>query len=210
MKKTLIAIPAMSTVHTGFMSSVLGMYRPADAQFAITEATVVHSARNILAKVAVEGGFDRIMWIDSDMRVPGDLLRRLSADADEGMDFVCGLYFRKTIPTDVTIYSDIRENPDGTYKTTLMKIFPKDTRFKIAGCGFGAVLMNTDVYLHALAKSGPTKNPFQPIENLGEDISFCYRIKDEVEMWCDSRVKVPHIGLYDYTENDLITGGIWE
>lgn len=208
--KTLIAIPCMSHVPTGFMSSLLGMYRPSNAQFAITEATVVHSARNILANVAVQSGCDRILWIDSDMRVPGDLLRRLTADADEGMEFVCGLYFRRTIPTDVTIYSDILEKPDGTYKTALMRIYPKDTRFKIAGCGFGAVLMGTNVYLRALAKSGPTKNPFQPIENLGEDISFCYRIKDEVDMWCDSRIKVPHIGMYDYTENDLITEGTWE
>lgn len=197
--KTLIAVPAMSMVHTGFMTSLLSMARPGESSFGITEGTLIHSARNILAQHAVEGGFDRILWIDSDMRVPYDMMQRMGKDLDEGREFVCGLFVMRIYPSKPVIYSDIKRE-DGRYAGIIYHDYPKDKVFPIAACGFGAVMMTTRLYLKAKEKA---ENPFAPIENLGEDMSFCLRLKDIAPLYCDSRIKVPHIGLYDYTENDV-------
>lgn len=198
--RTLIAIPCMSMVHTGFMTALLSMQRPADSVFAITEGSLIYSARNLLARQAVEGGFDRILWLDSDMRPPRDLLTRLSADMDKGMEFVCGLYFSRVLPSKPVIYRQITAKNDGTYSTEIYDGYPKDSIFPIAAAGFGAVMMTTRLYTQTVNLSDES-NPFMPLQNLGEDLAFCWRMPDSVTLYCDSRIKVPHIGLIDYTED---------
>lgn len=199
--KTLIAVPCMANVPTGFMSSLIGMSKPQDAMFAITESSLIHSARNLLAGTAIEGGYDRIMWIDSDMRVPPDLFNALSADIDKGMEYVSGLYFMRTMPTRPVIYKDIELAKNGNLRGVIYKDYPRDSIFEIAASGFGALMMTTRLYVKALQNTDSNRNPFHPIRNLGEDLAFCWRLPDEVEMYCDSRIKVPHIGYIDYTED---------
>ena len=58
--KTLIAIPAMDMMHTPFVNSLLGLRRVGDVGVSITVSTLVHDARNRLAKQAVDEGYDRI------------------------------------------------------------------------------------------------------------------------------------------------------
>ena len=43
--------------------------------------------------------------------------------------------------------------------------------------------------------------PFSPILGFGEDLSFCMRARDVgSEIYCDSRIKVGHIGQYPFSE----------
>ena len=81
--KTLIAIPCMDMVHTGFMKSLMMMNRVGDIGFSIISSSLIYDARNTLAKHGVDGDFDRILWLDSDMEFEPDLLKRLSQDMDE-------------------------------------------------------------------------------------------------------------------------------
>ena len=40
---------------------------------------------------------------------------------------------------------------------------------------------------------------------LGEDYSFCWRVAQiGKKMWCDSRVKLGHVGQHIYTEEDYL------
>lgn len=198
--KTLIAIPCMNQVATGFMTSLLSMKKPDDAIYAITEATLIHSARNILSGVALDGGYDRILWLDSDMRVPPDLFYRLSADLDEGMEYVTALAFTRVMPTSPIIYS-AWEQKRGELNATKYTNYPRDSVFEIVASGFGAVMMQTQLYVRALQNTDASRNPFSPMKNLGEDLAFCWRLRDQAKLFCDSRIKVPHIGYIDYTED---------
>ena len=65
--KTLIAIPCMDTVQTGFMLSLLQMRRVGEVGFSIISSSLIYDARNSIAKKAIEEGFDRMLWLDSDM-----------------------------------------------------------------------------------------------------------------------------------------------
>lgn len=204
--KTLIAVPCMDEVKTLFMASLLGLKRPEGTEIAVSSSSLVYDARNHLAQKAVKGNFDRVLWLDSDMRFNPDLLERLSADLDEGRDFVCGLYFTRKAPIQPVVYSAVGEmdNGAGVKVPTAVsyKDYPRDSIFEIAAAGFGAVLMSVDLIKRLTTED---KLPFSPILGYSEDLSFCMRATAAgVKMYCDSRIKPDHIGI------SLINETTWE
>ena len=97
--KILIAVPAMDMVHTNFVRSLVGLKIPeGEIHYMIPQATLIYDARNMIAAEAVSGGFDRVLWLDSDMAFDRDLLIRLNARMDEGHDFVTGIYYSRKPP----------------------------------------------------------------------------------------------------------------
>ena len=190
--RTLIAIPAMDTIYT-VTAQCLQNLRPVGAvgtQF--TVRMQVDHARNSLAKYAIENDFDRILWIDSDMTFDPDLMERLSADIDAGWDVVCGLCFKRRFPVEPVIYERMEADPPCAEPYF---DYPQDQLFPVAGCGFGCVMMRTEVLLDL------EDAPFTPLPGLGEDFSFCVRMaRHGRRIACDSRVKVGHMGLSVFSE----------
>lgn len=203
--KTLIAIPCMDMVHTAFMSSLLMMNRVGDVSFSVSSSSLVYDARNNLSKQAVDGGFDRILWLDSDMKFDPDLFERLSADMDEGLDIVGGIYFSRKAPLVPVVYQKVgyyhNEEDDSVTPAALNYYeYPKDELFPCEGIGFGAVLVSVDLVKKVQDKHGL---PFSPILGFGEDLSFCVRARDVgATIYCDSRIKVGHVGQYVFSEGD--------
>ena len=201
--RTLIALPCMDMVHTVFLKALMGMDRVGDTHFSISCSSLVYDARNTLAKQAVIEGFDRVLWLDSDMDFSPDLLKRLSADMDEGREMVSGLYFKRKAPVKPVIYKELgfwrdKEKDEVTPIAIPYEDYPKDEIFTIAGCGFGGCLVSVDLIKRVGDKFGL---PFSPIMGFGEDLSFCSRVSQlGVEMYCDSRVKMGHVGLGTITE----------
>lgn len=201
--RTLIAIPCMDMVHTIFMKSLLGMDKTGEYAFSISASSLVYDARNGLAKQAVIENFDRVLWLDSDMEFSPDLMKRLSADLDEGREFVSALYFTRKAPIKPNIfiscgYYHDKETDEVTPAAVNYWEYPEDAIFPIAACGFGGVMMTTDLIKRVGEKFGL---PFSPILGFGEDLSFCSRVAQlGVEMFCDSRIKMGHVGLGTVTE----------
>ena len=202
--RTMIAIPCMDMVHTGFMTSLIGLNRVGEIQLSIVTQSLIYDARNELAIKAIQGGCDRILWIDSDMRFAPDTLERLSADMDAtGCDAVAGLFFKRTLPTEPVIYSRLDYYPDAPQseriKIETAKDYPKDTLFQVGGFGFGCVLTTTQIVKDVWDKCKIP--PFLPELGMGEDMSFCWRVSQiGGKMYCDSAVKVGHIGQIEFNE----------
>ena len=205
--KILVAMPCMDMVHTTFMKSVISMERIGEVRFSMTCSSLVYDARNTLAKQAVSEGFDRVLWLDSDMDFSPDFLKILSQDMDEGREMVSGLYFKRKAPVKPVIYKEV-----GYYHNELENTvtpiaipyedYPRDSVFQIAGCGFGGVLMSVDLIDRVGQKFGL---PFSPLVGFGEDLTFCKHVNElGVEMWCDSRAKMGHVGLGTITENTYL------
>ena len=192
--KVLIAVPALDTMPTQTAYSMLSLKRDCPSRFSFIVRASCHDARNLLAKEAIESGADRVLWIDSDMVFGEDLMLRLSEDRDAGWDRVCGLYFKRELPVTPVIYKRV-EIANGVQPYT---DYPRDTLFSVAGCGFGAVMMTTDLLTRAdTHKTGP----FTPLPRLSEDLSFCKRAEAAgARMACDSRIKVGHVGVIAYGE----------
>lgn len=206
--KTLIALPCMDMVHTVFMKSLMGMNRVGQTGFAFSCSSLVYDARNTLAKQAVTEGYDRVLWLDSDMDFEPDLLEKLSADMDEGRELVSGLYFKRKAPVKPVIYKEMGmlkdEKGDGMTPVAISyEDYPQDSIFPIAGCGFGGCLVTVDLIKRVGDKFGL---PFSPIMGFGEDLSFCIRATElGAELFCDSRVKMGHVGLGTITEETYLS-----
>ena len=189
----------MQTIPTRFFMNTIPLRRVGDAKIGTTQCTIINDARNEFVSRAIVGEYDRVLWIDSDMVFEPDLMERLSADMDEGMEYVCGLYFKRVFPTAPVIYKELRQSAmPGILEAVTYKDYPKDSIFEIEGSGFGAVMTTTRILKAAWDKYGP---PFYQVANLGEDLSFCWRLKEMgVKMYCDSSVKCGHIGQFVFDE----------
>ena len=207
--KTLVAIPCMDMINTKFFLSVLRLQKVGDVEISITESSLIYDARNALAKKAVTEGFDRILWLDSDMVFEPDLMIKLQARLDEGHRFVSGLYFKRRTPVEPVIYKECGSyEKDGETIPLAVSYtdYPENDVFQIAACGFGCVLMETSLVKQVAETFGL---PFSPILGFGEDLSFCCKVGQLGEsMYCDSSVKLGHVGYKVYDESDFFLKGV--
>ena len=195
----------MDMIHTAFMKSMLALQKVGDeVQYAISCSSLVYDARNTLAKQAITEGYDRILWFDSDMDFAPDTMKRLSEDMDEGREFVSGLYFKRKAPVKPIIYKECGyyhspEKDEITPVAVCYEDYPKDQIFEIAAAGFGGCMMTTDLVKRVADEFGL---PFAPMMGFGEDLSFCGRATQlGVKLYCDSRIKLGHVGLGTITED---------
>lgn len=192
---TYVAIPCMDQVPTEFMKNLLALKPQRGTAYGITVATLIYDARNILAKAVFETECDRVMWFDSDMIFDTDIMDRLSADIDEGRDFVTALYFTRKNPIKPVIFknSGYKVLPDGMKESYagFYDDYPRDDIFEIDSAGFGACMMTKKLLEEVYSNYGA---PFAPMPGFGEDISFCKRCKDMgAKLYCDSKIRAGHI-----------------
>ena len=194
--KTLIAIPCMDYLEADFVESLTELIlhtTKCDVEVKLLKASLVYDARNQLSKYVLEkGGYDFVLWLDSDMTFEPDLLDRLMDDM-EGRQAVTGLCFGRRPPFNPSIYKELDVKQDGKLITpyrTLYEDYPRDSVFEAEACGFACVLMRIDV-LEAMGIYGV---PFFPVAGLGEDLTFCWRARKlDIKFHCDSRLKIGHI-----------------
>lgn len=188
--KLLIAIPTLDYIHADFVKCLtkLIMKLKSDGvrfDVEIISGTLVYSARDKLAKKAVNEGYTHMLWFDSDMIFNEDVLDDLMFS---GNQFVTGIYHTRRPPHGSCIFKDISLDNISKY---MGNDYPKNT-FEIAGCGFGCVLIDVTIVKDVLMTYGEA---FLPIHGLGEDIAFCQRVHDlGYKMYCEPAVRLGHIG----------------
>lgn len=200
----LIAVPCMSHVPVEFMASFVTLDTTPGGRITMESGSLVYKARNNMALKAIQGGFDYIMWIDSDMTFETNLVGRLLDDARQGKDYITALAFSRKIPCEPCIYKHItwEERPEGGVRCGIdaYRDYPQESLFEIAGSGLAACLMKTDL-LKEVGKEFKTA-PFNPLQGLGEDVSLNWRLRQMgVKMWCDSRIRVGHVGWVVFDES---------
>ena len=210
--KIMVAIPCMDTVPTQFMERLLALYRPEGTMVITARSSLVYDSRNILSKMAIDGGYDRILWIDSDMVFPTDMLMRLSSDIDNGLRYVSGMYFTRKNPIHPVIYKETgyRQEEGGSvpyctpvdyfqyenainekWDYTVAAEHDPDRIFEVAATGMGCCMMETSVIQEVFDRFGL---PFTPMPGFGEDLSFCRRCEElDIKMYCDSSIQCGHI-----------------
>ena len=123
--------------------------------------SLIYSAREDLALAATDGGFTHILWLDSDMQFGRDLFNILYSVKKP---FVTGMYRSRRSPYALALFTDIER------AQRVIKV--PDEPFEIQACGFGCVLMETEVIRQVRRKNGIC---FTPTISAGEDIAFCDR-----------------------------------
>ena len=194
MSKILIAIPCMDQVPAPFAQSLAMIRKPDgdDVACAFQMGSLVYTSRNNLALQAFKIEPEYMFWLDSDMVFHQDILVDMKKTMEEkGLDVLSGLYFRRTPPFSPVLYDKLDIDEEGACTWTEFTDVPSEM-FKVGGCGFGAVLIKTDVLWDVQCKYG---GMFNPISNMGEDLSFCWRARQcGYDIWCDPSVVLGHVG----------------
>lgn len=194
MRKILIAVPCMDQLPAQFAHSLatLTSYGIEDAEISIwfNLGSLIYSSRDQIAKKALLDEADLVMWFDSDMVFNPDTLRRMLKHIDDGHDMVTGIYYRRTPPFSAVGFSKLDATEDGFEWEELTDI--PDEPFEVAACGFGCVLMRTEIFVSVFAKFGLM---FSPIGTCGEDVAFCWRARQcGYKILADPSIGLGHVG----------------
>lgn len=208
--KILIGIPCFDMVHTGFMQSMLDLKKTPDTSYTVVKNSVVYEARNIIALNAIEHGFDAVAWFDSDMRIPKDALLKMAAIMEkyDDIDFVSGLYFTRAEPIRPVAFKNISwkfENGKTDAVADWLYEYPDGRIVPVEAVGFGCCMTSTKLLKRVREEVGL---PFAPMPGFGEDLSFCWRVKQlGGNVWLDTGIKCGHLGQKEFNENDFKGGG---
>ena len=76
--KTMIAVPCMDYLEADFvecLTNLVARYKSDEVEVKFLKASLVYDARNQITKYALDkGGYDFILWLDSDLTFGPDLL----------------------------------------------------------------------------------------------------------------------------------------
>lgn len=186
--RLLIGVPCMDYIHVEFMRSLTALLMKLkdegiDFELHIESGTLVYLARDRIAHKAINEKFTHVLWLDSDMVFNADILEDLMFS---GKSFVSGIYHARRKGYASCIFKRIDLNGVERFEE-----YPGEL-FRIAACGFGCVLVSTEILSQVCLHFGTC---FMPLPSLGEDIAFCKRATDlGFKLWCEPTVVCGHIG----------------
>lgn len=187
--KLLIGIPTHDFIHVEFVKCLIALLDQlkrdgVDYTLDIDSGTLVYIARERISNKAINDGYSHVLWLDSDMIFQPTILDDLMFS---GKPFVTGVYHarRKGHVSCIFKCIDIHRGVER------FEEYPNEA-FRIAGCGFGCVLISTDILKTVTLNKGPC---FLPMAGYGEDLAFCKRATEMgFEIWCEPSVVCGHIG----------------
>ena len=189
--KILIAVPCMDQVPAPFCQSLAQIQKTGECVLAMKSGSLIYTSRNDLATQAIQIDADYVMWLDSDMVLKPDTMdRMLDTMQKNDIDILTGLYFRRVPPYSPVLFDKLEMRGEACLWSEY-KTIPEGL-FEVGGCGFGCVLMKTDVFFDVQSRFG---NMFAPIANTGEDLAFCWRARNcGYKIICDPSVICGHVG----------------
>lgn len=187
--KLLIAIPTNDYMHYQFVECLTKLVKRLDEDgieydIAYQGATLVYVGRDKLAQKAMNECYTHMLWLDSDMIFTEDLLGDLMFS---GKPFVTGIAHSRRAPHVSCVFKEIWPKVDRWEGCEY-----QSNTFRIGGCGFACVLIETEIVRNVYNKNGTA---FFPMRELGEDLAFCKRATEMgYEIWAEPCVRLGHIG----------------
>lgn len=189
----LIAIPTFENIMPETFKSVydLNNHNSEKLDFEFVKGYDCARARNEIAKKAIEGNYDYVLMVDSDMYIPIDTLDRM---LEYPADIILGMYPKKNTTSGlVEIFKPGQYNYVETYKYDEL---PPGDRISVKGGGFGCAFVKTDVFRrmtfpyfkYVIYDSGAV---------LSEDLYFCSEAgKLNIPIYMDTRIRCGHSAKY--------------
>lgn len=186
--KILCCMPTTGFIYPKTFTSIIKLKKPegVELHWAVTEDSLVYHARNIFVERALNGEYDYIFMVDSDMVLPEDTLIRLLAD---DKDIVSGLAFKRRFPHEPACLSLCRVVENIPVFKSMSTWEPGELK-QVEGVGSACILIKTDVF-----KALGEINWYMPTLEFSEDYSFCLRATEEgFKIFVDTSLVVGHIG----------------
>ncbi len=207
-----ILVPSTDTWMTDFALSVLALqqmlsYHPIGEDFKMNllneRGSLIAHQREQIAQHALESGATHLLWLDSDMKFPPDIVHKLWA---HGQPIVGCNYTKRTIPA-MPNTKDVDGKLIATNKQSTGVV-------EVGSMGFGCVLMEREVFETIPRPWFDTvwfENSKGELQMMGEDVYFCRKARHHnmpILLDHDASQGIGHVGSFEYT-NEL-TEATWE
>lgn len=167
-----------------------------DLNFKLIGSCLVYEAREMCAEAMIEGDYDWLLFLDSDMAPRPDLIQRLLA---HDKDIVSAMAFKRVPPYSPCFYPKVDYIPAGEVGGPAVKLFQADDWTKglgeIEGVGMACTLIRKGVFEKVPAPR------FMPMPVLAEDLGFCLRARRAgFKIYVDTTQVVPHVATEEITD----------
>jgi len=181
-----------------FVASLIGLYKYTSQYHNVdilnVDGNFIDQMRNEAAKKAIEGKYDYVYMVDTDQIYPKESIIRL---LKHNKDIVGGLYYKRKSPHHPVHFKKVKMR---LLQGDNIEHFPEGKLKQIEASGFGGVLVKTKVFKDL-------KEPYFKVRTnknnvVGEDIDFCFKIKNKHKFWIDPTLLYPHIIMVAITGED--------
>jgi hypothetical protein len=190
-----ICVPCRDMVHSLFAFSLNQMMQYCHhvnikATLLMKTGSLISQQREFLADDALETNPTHIMWLDSDMMFPPDIVERL---LDHDLNIVACNYPTRGLPFKGVAYRSI-----GDWNSWLGNEVSESGIDLVEGVGMGCMLVKASVYHHIQRPWFEIKwNPVHKA-HIGEDFYFCTKAREygyEIAIDTIQSQKIKHIGI---------------
>jgi hypothetical protein len=200
MKYIAVCTPARDMVHTMFTYDLVNMVanhtlNTNDAiSLKISQGTLIANQRAELCLDAMREKCTHVLFIDSDMRFPQDMIERL---LQHDVDIVATNCARRRMPTGPTaqLYKENGERE-------LVYTMPETTGLQEVGSvGMGVMLIKANVFAKLAEPWFETPWRHDKRGYIGEDVFFCKKAREAgFKIWIDHDVskEIGHIGMFEF------------
>ena len=202
-----IGIPHTGTFPWQTAMSLMSLVYPENTiiKFHLIGSCLIYDSREKIVQFAEKENADWILFVDSDMILPSDvLLKFVNSRLDEKeLDFVGGMCFKRTQPFQPCFYTKARINPETKKPILETPInFPESGMLEVEGMGMACTFIRKNAWKKIKQKH---ENMFFPYPGIGEDLSFCTRARMEgIKMYVDLSVNVGHISQMEIRKEHFI------
>ena len=203
--KILISVPTFENIYPDTFKSIYDLdVSGHDTDFRFVRGYDCATARNRIAKLAIDGGYDYVLMVDNDVVLPKDALQNLLEDAKE----VClgyyahrdtdNIYRGRTCVCKLLTPEGVRSKNyplDSEYTAAELKMLKEKGEYKIRihGGGMGCALIKTDVFKKIKYPWYYWMN-YKDGKMLSEDLYFCENCrKASIQIYTDTRVNCGHM-----------------
>ena len=140
--KVSILVPTRDMVHSHFAYSLTQLVKTTseagiDVYLFFDSSTILLNQRERLVDEAIKINSDYVLWLDSDMMFPSNVILRLLG---HNKDIVGCNYMKRSLPMKTVAYTDLND------WDSWVPLEPFDELIKVQGVGMGCILMKSDVF----------------------------------------------------------------
>ena len=164
-----------------------------DVTFQYFHGYKIDQIRNLIAHWCT--AFDYLLSVDSDIVLPKDALHKIFF---HDVDIVSVVYIQRKPGYEILeIY---RKNTNGGFSNTQMGDIQPPGLHEIDACGFGCVLVKTEIINKIGYPQFVYKSAIDHANTFSEDLYFCQKAKEHgAKIYVDSSIVCNHIGSTIFT-----------
>lgn len=218
--KVVIGIPTPTTVPYPFVLSLGALVAYSMKQVGSDNLSLAISMqngvrtdrnRNVILQKFLDSDYEWILWLDTDMAYPMDMLHRY---LQQDKKVIGCLYFKRNEPHWPIAYGTNESENDDLFPYSPLNplTFDPDKLWEVEAIGAGGLFMHRSVF-EELDNPWFKYDPYYHIpkdvrkehglRGLSHDLEMCERIRDKgIQIFCDPKVRADHIDMVNPINQD--------